>query len=250
MAALMGNEETDFALDRWELYHVAQDFSEARDLAKKYPDKLKELQALFDIEARKNDVYPLGAAFSPGKPSLTSGKREFVYYPTTSRIPAALIPDVLVTHFHAQSSYRITADVVIPEDGAEGVIAAYGDRANGFVWYAKDGHLVYENRAGPQHQVLVSEVPLPRGRATLAFALKRNEMEKIKKWWEGTSGTGYLYINGQLTAQESLPAVAAVWRVSGRALMLGRSDNSPVSSAFVPPFKFTGFLEKLTIELQ
>src|SRR5262249_6540647 len=78
----------DFSQDRWELYHVAEDFSEARDLAGKYPGKLKELQRLFDVEARKNDVYPLGAAGSPGKPSLTEGKRELVYYPETQRIPS------------------------------------------------------------------------------------------------------------------------------------------------------------------
>lgn len=237
---LMAEKETDFALDRWELYHVAEDFSEARGLAQKYPDKLKELRALFDIEARKNDVYPLGAAFSPGKPSPTSGKQKFIYYPDGPRIPDALIPDI------GQSSYRITADVLIPESGAEGVMVSYGDRATGFVWYVKDGHLIYENRAGAQHQVLVSQAQLPRGRAVLAFAFERNESDQ-NKMVGNTSGTGRLYIDGQLTAQTSLPMM---WQARDRPLLLGRSANSPVSEAFVQPFEFTGVLEKVTVELQ
>lgn len=238
----------DFASDRWELFHVAEDFSEARDLAKSHPQKLKELKALFDSEAWKNDVYPLGGAFSRGKPSLTSERQEFVYYPSTSRIPDALIPVAFTSYVSGQLSYRITADVLIPDQGAEGVLAAYGDRVSGFVWYVKDGCLVYENRVGAQRQVLVSQVALPRGRAMLAFALKRDELRKDKPWWEqAASGTGYLYINGQLAAQAKLPAV---WRASTRALWLGRSENLPVSPAFEPPFEFTGVLDKVTIELQ
>lgn len=240
----VSSNEADYAKDRWELYHVAEDFSEARDLAKKYPDKLKALQTVFDVEARKNDVYPLGAAFSPGKPSLTSGKREFIYYPGTQRIPDALLPDL------AQSSYRMTADILIPEAGAEGVIASYGSRETGFVWYVKDGHLVYENRAGEQHQILTSQTLLPRGRTSLAFAFERSEADKNKKdkkWWEGGSGTGRLYINGQIAAEAALPQV---FQARDTAMFIGRAAGSPVSTAFSQPFAFTGSFEKVIVEMQ
>lgn len=245
-AMWMTKKESDFAADRWELYHVAEDFSEARDLAAKYPDKLRELQALFDTEARKNDVYPLSSSFSRGKPSLTADKREFVYYPSTSRIPEAVLPEALTSHFRANGSYRITAHVSIPEQGAEGVIATSGDRAGGFAWYVKDGRMVYENRVGQRQQILVSEVPLPRGPATLAFSLEKDEPREDKALWETVSGTGRLYINGQLAAQARFPVLGQ----AKNALWLGRSKNSFTSSSFAPPFEFSGVLEKVTIELQ
>jgi len=226
--------------DRWELYHVAEDFSEAHDLAKDNPEKLKELQAIFDVEARKNDVYPLLAQFGPGKPSLTLGKRKFVYYPDVPRIPDALVPDL------GQSSYQMTADVIFPESGAEGVIASYGTRLNGFVFYVKDGHLIYENRAGTQHDTIVSQMTLPRGRVALRFQYERSKADKSHN--EGSaSGIGRLFINGQLAARTTLSRVALPREIG---LFLGRAGGSPVSTAFVQPFTFTGTLEKVTVEMQ
>jgi arylsulfatase len=237
-------------MDRWELYHVAEDFSESRDLAGTYPDKLKALQELFDVEARKNDVYPLGAVFNPGmKPSLTSAKREFIYYSGTQRIPDALLPDL------AQSSYRMTADVLIPESGVEGVIASYGNRRDGFVWYIKDGYLVYENRFAGQHQILTSQMLLPRGRTSLAFAFERSVADKSKegskwwegKWWEGSSGIARLYINGQMAAEAAL---SQFLQAQDAAMFIGRAAGPPVSTSFSQAFAFSGTLESVTVEMQ
>jgi arylsulfatase len=237
------SNQADYSKDRWELYHVAEDFSQAEDLARKQPAKLKELQKLFEAEARKNHVYPLGAELSPGKPSLTSSKRKFVYYPETRRIPDALLPDL------AKSSYRMSADVIIPEGGAEGVLAAYGDRHSGFLWYVKGGRLVYENRAGPQHQVLTSQMPLPFGRTLLAFAYEKDPAHKSSNWWwrQSSSGTARLYINGELAAQEKLPFVG---QPRDADMFLGRRARSPASPVFRQSFEFTGTLEKVTVELQ
>lgn len=231
--------DADYTRDRWELYHVAEDFSESRDLANAYPDKLRELQALFDVEARKNDVYPLGAASIVGQPSLTTGKRAFVYYPGTRRIPSALVPKF------SQITYRILADVTVPENGAQGVIASFGDRDNGFTWYVKQGHLIYENKAGANHQVITSRALLPKGDVALAFEFVRDNAEP-KHWWEVSSGIGRLYVNGQISGETRLQ----VQMRGDPALYIGQVVGSPVSDAFSPPFEFDGTLKQVRVEVQ
>lgn len=231
------------AADRWELYHVTEDFSEANDLASLHPRKLKELQALFDREALKNDVYPMAAVIGTevSKPSLISQKRDFSYYPGVQRVPAALLPDL------ARTSYRMSADVIIPADGAEGVIVSYGDRASGFVWYVKAGRVVLENRAGRRYQVLTSDRPLPVGRLELSVVFDADPGEKSENWRKASSGTGRLYVNGQLAAQAFLPKVMQPRDV---AMYVGRAAGSPVSSAFAQPFPFTGVIERVSVQLR
>jgi arylsulfatase len=114
--------KSDLMHDRWELYHVAEDFSEAHDVARKYPEKLKALQALFDEEARRNDVYPLdvGIGSGSGHPLLTaSDRREYVYFPGFPG--GGRGPNFAARH-------RITADVFIPNGTTAGVIMASGGR--------------------------------------------------------------------------------------------------------------------------
>src|SRR5262249_56716400 len=101
---------------RWELYKVRQDFSRANTLAASNPAKLKELQAAFDAEAKKYNVYPLDSSFAERadpaiRPSLTRGRSEFTYYPGMTRIPEGSAPDF------KNKSWAIAADVVIPEGG-------------------------------------------------------------------------------------------------------------------------------------
>jgi len=242
VAAARRQWQTDFTQDRWELYHVAKDFSQADDLAEKYPEKLKELQAVFDQEARKNDVYPLGWAVDPDKPSLLAGKQEIVYSPETYRIPTALLPGF------AESSYRLTATAVIPPDGAKGILVSNGDRVYGFVLYVKDGHVIYENRSGVYHDVMTSKTTLPPGGVTIAFEFDRDK-EKNTVYVTGLgseySGTGRLYINGQLSAEVQL---SSVQMARDAALFIGRATGSPVSNAFVQPFAFTGTLNEVKVE--
>lgn len=238
----ISTNDLHFAKDRWELYFVADDFSQAMDLASQYPDKLHELQALFDEEARRNDVYPLGGARSAGKPSPISGRRQIIYYPDTPRIPSAVVPKF------AKINYRLVADVTIPEEGAQGVIASLGDRANGFVWYIKDGFVIYENKAGAHHTVIRSRDPLPRGDVALEFEFVRDSPEsKNKNWWETSSGSGRIYVNGKL-AGEAILTVVEDW-LWGNSLYIGQVVGVPVTTSFLPPFKFSGSLKQVKFEM-
>jgi hypothetical protein len=131
---VMGQADLDVNGYEWELYNVENDFSEANDLAAKKPKKLRELQDLFWAEASKFNVLPLDNSKAERfdvslRPSLTQGRTEFTYYPEMARIPEGAAPDF------KNKSYRITADVEIPEGGAEGVLMTQGGRFNGLGLY-------------------------------------------------------------------------------------------------------------------
>jgi len=115
---------------KWELYNIAEDFSEYNDLAAKNPDKLKELQALFLKEAGKYQVFPLDNSgfirlLAP-KPSATAGVTDFTYTGVNPGIPVGNAPSIL------NKDYTITANITVPDGGAEGVIATMGGRFGGY----------------------------------------------------------------------------------------------------------------------
>jgi arylsulfatase len=141
-------------------------------------------------------------------------------------------------------SYRISADVTIPENGAQGVIASFGRRDNGFAWYVKDGHLIYESKARGDHQVITSQAPLPQGDVVLAFEFVRDNADP-RNWWEGSSGIGRLFVNGKLAGETKLQVS---WP-QNPALYIGQVAGSPVSNAFSPPFGFSGTLKQVKVEL-
>jgi hypothetical protein len=114
----------------WELYNIAEDYSEYNDLAEKNPDKLKELQALFLTEAAKYQVFPMDNTLlervATPRPSATAGQTVFTYVGENVGIPVANAPNLL------DKDYTITADITVPDGGAEGVIATLGGRFGGY----------------------------------------------------------------------------------------------------------------------
>ena len=115
---------------QWELYHIAEDYSEYNDLAASNPDKLKEMQALFLTEAGKYQVFPLDNSgfvrLLTARPSAVAGKTDFTYTGVNPGIPVGNAPSIL------DKDYTITAEVTIPSGGAEGMIATIGGRFGGY----------------------------------------------------------------------------------------------------------------------
>lgn len=239
------NRSEDFTKDRWELYHVAKDFSQAQDLAEKHPKKLEELKKLFDIEARKNDIYPLSNSFGNGEfgvgqPRLAGmERRNLVFYPGLPRLPVSQSPDF-------RGAHRISASLQVPADGTDGAIISLGDRSGGFVFYVKDGRLVYENNfLGTRRDLIVSASRLPAGRVEVAY-----EFDRAKANGLSGGGTGRLFVNGEKVAESTLsrfepPALFMSWSGS---FSVGRVFGSPVSSAYRKPFTLAG-LEIVRVEL-
>jgi arylsulfatase len=159
---------------KWELYNINEDFSQANNLAEKYPDKLKELQDAFDVEAKKYNVYPLDSSFASRvdpaiRPSLTRGRNEFTYYPGMVRIPEGSAPDF------KNKSWTIAAEVTVPKNGANGVLATIGGRFGGWVLLMQDGkpQFVYALSNQPQHKFRVaSNQRLPEGNHIIRFNFK------------------------------------------------------------------------------
>ena len=226
----------------WELYHVSEDYSQAHNLAEKYPEKLKELQQLFEQEATRNDVYPI---FQPsGKQPLPGGDRKLlVFRDGVERLPNAVLPHI-VGH-----SYTLTADVEIPASGATGVILAQGSRYGGFTLYLESGHVVYEvNAFGNRAGRLVSQGPLKPGKAHIVL--------KVEPQIAAGSPVGSLAKSGtaQLTINDTDQGKASFDNINGSSytetLDVGSDLGSAVSTAYHSPNRFTGKIDQVTVQLQ
>ena len=130
--------------DKWNLYHVAEDFSQANDLAASNPDKLKEMQKLFMQEAIKYNVLPIDdrtfARFNAaiaGRPDLMGDRKALTLYEGMTGMMENAFINV------KNRSHTITAEVEIPEGGGEGVILCQGGRFAGWSLYMKGGKVSY-----------------------------------------------------------------------------------------------------------
>jgi arylsulfatase A-like enzyme len=234
---------SEFSDDKWELYDVENDFTEAHDLATRYPERLERLKKLFEAEAQLNNVYPLGNAFSNGrfagspKPSLTEGRSVFTYFPAADALPVSAAPNLTRNH-------RITVALNVPAKGrVEGTIFAIGSRMGGIALYAKNGRLFYENNFfGFKHTTISAMQPLPEGEDKIVFELTRDDEQR------GGGGWGRLSVNGRRLDERHIDHIG--WSALFGALEVGATSVSPVSDAYQVPFKFTGVIDRVTIELQ
>ena len=231
-----------FDQDRWELYNIERDFSEAHDLAKQEPARLNALKKLFDVEAHKNYVFPMingigeavSSLVSSSRPSLTSNHKQYQYVGSMQRIPSVAAPKLL-------NSHQITASLEVPSSGASGVIVSDGDRQGGFVLYAKDGRLVYEqNFIGRERYVITSTQPLPAGHVEVGFDFERQGKEKLG------GGIGRLSINGQPAGEGLIAHVGppSAWGTYN----IGADRGTPVSESYVPPAVFNGTVNEVRIK--
>jgi arylsulfatase len=232
---------------KWELYHVAEDYSQANDLAAKNPDKLKELQTVFDAEAKKYNVYPLDSTFAERvdpaiRPSLTRGRTVFTYYPGMVRIPEGTAPDV------KNRSYSVTAEVEIPAIGGEGVLATQGGRFGGWGLLVLDGKPVFvhalSNQARHKYRI-ASDRKLAPGNHTIRFDFAYDG------GGIGRGGSGILSVDGQTVAEGKIERTVGRRFSLDETFDVGEDTGTPVVDDYTDkmPFRFTGKLDKLTIEL-
>jgi arylsulfatase len=237
----------DPSKDTWELYHVATDFSEAHDLAKQNPQKLDELKAEFDREAKRNGVYPLVPIPLIGVPSPLKGRTHFVYGEGVDRIPLAVAPELTAR------AHRLTAEIEVPPAGSDGVIVAEGGRYGGFSLYVKDGKLIYENNTfGTVHERITADAALPAGHATVTVQFTPDAsggiMAILARKIPGP-GQATLLVNGKQVGQTHFSKFGGFASSIDEPLDIGRDSGSPVSASYDSPNPYAGRVTRVTIDL-
>ena len=228
---------------KWELYNVGDDFSEATDLATAEPRKLRELQDLFWAEAAKYNALPIDNSKVErldvtNRPSLTTGRDEFTYYPGLVRIPEGAAPDL------KNKSYQIKAEVEIPAAGAEGMLITHGGRFSGYGFYLLDGKPTFHyNLAGVAHYNITAKDRLAPGKHTILFDFKYDGGGL------GKGGAGTLLVDGNKVAEGRVERTLPFRLSLDETLDCGEDTGTPVSEDYPVPFKFNGDLKKVTINL-
>jgi arylsulfatase len=235
---------------KWELYNLAEDFSQNNDLAAKNPEKLKELQAIFLAEAAKYQVLPLDNSILPRlitpRPSATAGKSVFTYSGPNAGIPVGNAPSLL------NKDYTITAEVTIPKAGAEGMIATMGGRFGGYALYLLKGKPVFvynllnlkryrwEGGVGGADWLGASLKP---GKHTIVFDFK------VDGPGFGKGGTGVLTVDGKELSRQKIEHTIPFLMAIDESFDVGSDTRTAVDDSYKLPFVFTGTIDKLTYKL-
>jgi len=230
----------------WELYHLDDDYSQAHDVAAQYPDKLKELEDLFEAEARRNHVYPLEPFRLDALPLITNGKTSFEYRSGQHPIPAASAPRL------SQRAHIIAAELDVPTQAASGVIVAEGGRYGGFTLYVKNGTLFYEsNINGHRAGEVVSSETLPPGKTIVTAEFTPDgppPQQQAISFAPQTPLAGIitLTINGKTVGSGHVAGIGN----NTDTFDIGYDRGSPVSPSYTSPFAFTGEIERVRVDLK
>ncbi len=244
----------DPASSPWELYDLTKDWTQSNNIADQNPQKLKELQDLFWSEANKYQVLPLDGSVTPRlitpRPSLTAERNVFTYRGELTGIPNGDAPNVLNT------SYNFKAEVEIPQNGGEGMIATQGGRFGGYGFYLLKGKPVFVwNLVDLERIRWEGQQPISSGKHTVEFDFKYdglgmgtlafNDLSGI-----GRSGTGVLKVDGNVVATQKMPKTLPLILQWDENFDVGADTGTPVDDAdYQVPFQFNGNLDKLTLTI-
>lgn len=230
----------------WELYNLNDDFTQANNLAEKEPEKLAQLQELWWAEAAQNDVLPLDGRKTErlngelqGRPSLTSKRTSFTYYPGMLALPAGSAPNLL------NKSFAIVADIEAGKSGNDGAILSIGGSDGGYGLYVRDNKPVFVgNFLGRSYARATSKSPLPAGKVNLRaeFAYDGGGL--------GKGGTLSLFVNEQKVGEAKMKQTQAITLGLGGALDVGADTGSAVDEVYTPPYKFPGAISEVQVDLK
>jgi arylsulfatase A-like enzyme len=232
--------DAPFEDDVWELYHVAEDFSECDDLAAQQPERLAALVELWWEEARRYQVLPLdnrpiAALLAPRRP--IDDRARYVFYPFGAPIPENVTVNV------RNRNHSITADVDLPASGpAQGVLLAMGTVLGGWSLLLVDGRLRYvHNFLGKERHTVTSDVVVPPGAHALGFSFESNG---------DFSGVGRLLLDGRVVGEGPIATTVPVrYSISGAGLTCGWEQGPTVGEGYEAPFRFTATLHRVVVEV-
>ncbi|NBW91791.1 MAG: arylsulfatase, partial [Actinobacteria bacterium] len=226
----------------WELYNISEDFSQAVNLAEKYPEKLAELQELFHQNAIQYNIYPLRDAGSPRNgdfavPHSLDGINKVTYTRAHVRMPESSVLNV------KNCSWKMTAEIDVPATGAHGVVACQGGNMAGWSLYIDEsGRPTYHyNWFGHVHSVLADSEKLQPGRHEIV-------VDFAYDGGFGAGGTATLFVDrrtaGSMRIEKTVPLV---YSMSGETFDIGVDTGSPVGN-YPHLFTCTADIIGVTIE--
>lgn len=233
---------SDTSTYQWELYDLTTDFSQAHNLAAAQPERLQQMQAIFDEEARRNNVYPIhdSSAQTRGMKMMRatgSFRSNYVYWGPNIRLPLMASPPIFNLPF------SLTAEIDIPKSGATGVIAAAGSFFGGWSFYLKDGkpiaYAAASHLPGEQYRVAASK-PLAAGPNSLRFDFAP----------EKDGGVVTITVNGNEVARQSIASYPHMMAGTSETFDIGRDSNSPVSEDYAHEGVFSGEIKKVEVKLK
>jgi arylsulfatase A-like enzyme len=231
--------------DVWELYDTNTDWAQSRDLSKKMPEKLRELQRLWLIEAAKYNVIPiddrLAERFNPdiaGRPQLIRGSRQMLFGGMKGLSTHAILSLM-------NKTFALTAEVAVPDAGAQGVIFAWGGITGGFSLYAKDGKLKYcYNFLGLKHFFVEGTKAIPAGKHQVRMEFAYDGGGPAK------GGTVSLYTDGEKVGEGRIEMTEPFAFSADETADVGVEEGSPVSPDYGPTGNaFNGQINWLEIDI-
>jgi arylsulfatase A-like enzyme len=238
--------------DHWELYDLEADPSECHDLMEgkdlanlndPVVTKMLELVSLWWAEAGRYGVLPLDDRFQArllGRAGLEGERTSFTYYPGAVRVPEGNAPNT------KNRSWAITAQLEIPDGGAEGPIVVMGGDTNGWSLYLKEGKPTFcYNLIARQFTYIRSPKALTRGAQTVRF-----EFQKTGKEPYGAGGVGRLFIDGQKVAEGKIPRTASFGYSLDETFDIGCDKGAPVSEEYPPLATFTGRIVQVGVDVK
>ncbi len=242
---LMVPQLPPFDQDKWELYHVAEDFSQANDLAAQNPQKLKELQDLFTTEAIRNHVYPLDDRRSERFDARIAGRPDLIGSRTSLTLHEGMtgISENAFINIKGRSS-AISAEIDVPSGGANGVIIAQAGRFGGWSLYMKNGRVqhVY-NFGGLQRFTVAAPTALAPGRHTVLYEFVYDGGNP------GSGGTSRLSVDGKQVGEVRVEHTMPFIYSADEGVDVGVDNETPVTDDYKQGAnKFTGRVVKVTVE--
>jgi arylsulfatase A-like enzyme len=230
--------------DVWELYDTTSDWTQSNDLAKEQPEKLAELQRLFLIEAAKYNVLPLddrrAERFIPelaGRPSLIKGSRQLLFG-GMGRLTENSVVNI------KNKSHAVTAEIEVPDGGAEGVIIAQGGSIGGWSLYLKESRPRYcYNLLGIERFYVGSDTEVPAGthQVRMEFDYEGPGL--------GKGGTVTLYLDGDKVGEGKVDGTAPAVFSADDTCDVGQENGALVADDYPVPNKFSGEVNWVEIDI-
>ncbi len=238
----------------FQLYDLRQSWNQENDVAAQNPQKVKEMRQKFVAEARKHQVFPMDASVAARivapRPNITAGRTEFVYTRPMTGLPQGDSPFIL------NASYTFTADIEVPQGGAEGMIVTSGGRFAGYGFYLLKGKPVWLwNMVDLERLKWEGQEALSPGRHTVEFDFRYDGMGAGTLAFNdfsgvGRPGVGTLKVDGKVVDTKPMPKTLPMILQWDEAFDVGSDTLTGVNDAdYQPPFALTARLNKLTIRI-